>query len=163
SGRAAGASRPPRTGPTRWTPSATRSSAGSAPGCRGPTPEGPADGADGTGRAPGRHHRGDRRGGRRGAGGGAGRPAGRPRAGLPPGRSALGRYRRGPDPEVEQPFGRLPTDRQRTVQADDGTPLHVEEIGPPDAALTVVFAHGYVNSLGTWHYQRLGLADVANP
>jgi pimeloyl-ACP methyl ester carboxylesterase len=26
-----------------------------------------------------------------------------------------------------------------------------------------VFAHGYVNSLGTWHYQRLGLADMANP
>jgi pimeloyl-ACP methyl ester carboxylesterase len=39
----------------------------------------------------------------------------------------------------------------------------VEEIGPPDAALTVLFAHGYANSLGTWHYQRLGLADIENP
>ena len=83
--------------------------------------------------------------------------------GLAVERYAIGRYRRGHDSESDQPFGRLPADRRRTVRASDQTPLYVEEVGPPDAALTVLFAHGYANSLGTWHYQRRGLADMENP
>jgi pimeloyl-ACP methyl ester carboxylesterase len=83
--------------------------------------------------------------------------------GLAVERYAVGRYHRRPDPEAGQPFGRLPADRRRTVRAGDQTPLYVEEVGSSDAGLTVVFVHGYVNSLGTWHYQRLGLADMANP
>jgi pimeloyl-ACP methyl ester carboxylesterase len=83
--------------------------------------------------------------------------------GLAVERYAIGRYRRGHDPESGQQFGLLPADRRRTVRASDETPLYVEEVGPPDAALTVLFAHGYANSLGTWHYQRLGLADMENP
>jgi len=83
--------------------------------------------------------------------------------GLAVERYAIGRYRRVPDTEAGQPFGRLAADRRRTVRASDQTPLYVEEVGPPDAALTVVFAHGYANSLGTWHYQRLGLADMEKP
>jgi pimeloyl-ACP methyl ester carboxylesterase len=96
-------------------------------------------------------------------GGAAGIGAAVVATGLAVERYAVGRYRRGHDEESQQPFGRLPADRRRTVRADDGTPLYVEEIGPLDAALTVLFAHGYANSLGTWHYQRLGLADMENP
>lgn len=60
-------------------------------------------------------------------------------------------------------FGQLPADRSYTVTADDGVPLHVEEVGPTDAALTVVFAHGWTLNLGSWHYQRIGLADMTKP
>jgi pimeloyl-ACP methyl ester carboxylesterase len=42
--------------------------------------------------------------------------------------------------------------------ADDGVPLHVEEVGPSDAALTVLFVHGYTHELAVWHFQRQALA-----
>jgi pimeloyl-ACP methyl ester carboxylesterase len=83
--------------------------------------------------------------------------------GLATGRYAIGRIRNGPDPEAGQPFGRLPADRTRTVTTDDGVPLAVEEVGPRDAPLTVVFVHGYCLAMGSWHYQRLGLADMTKP
>ena len=38
-------------------------------------------------------------------------------------------------------------------------PLHVEEIGPPDAPLTVVFVHGYALSLRSFYYQRAALTE----
>ncbi|HST64726.1 MAG TPA: alpha/beta hydrolase [Mycobacteriales bacterium] len=83
--------------------------------------------------------------------------------GLATERYAIGRIRNGPDPEAGEPFGRLPADRNRTVTTDDGLPLAVEEVGPRDAPLTVVFAHGYCLAMGSWHYQRLGLAEVTHP
>jgi pimeloyl-ACP methyl ester carboxylesterase len=83
--------------------------------------------------------------------------------GLATERYAIGRIRNGPDPEADEPFGRLPADRLRTVTTDDGVPLAVEEVGPPDAPLTMVFVHGYCLSMGSWHYQRRGLTDVTNP
>jgi len=83
--------------------------------------------------------------------------------GLAAERYAIGRIRHGADPEAEEPFGRLRPDRARTVHTDDGVPLAVEEDGPADAPLTVVFVHGYCLSMGSWHYQRRGLADVRNP
>ena len=49
-------------------------------------------------------------------------------------------------------------DRTAVVEADDGVPLAVEEIGPPDAPLTVVFVHGYTLSMASWTYQRRALA-----
>ena len=49
------------------------------------------------------------------------------------------------------------------VRTDDGVPLEVEEVGPADAPLTVVFVHGLALALGSWHYQRLGLADMTRP
>ncbi|NEK58102.1 alpha/beta hydrolase [Geodermatophilus sabuli] len=49
-------------------------------------------------------------------------------------------------------------DRTALVQADDGVLLHVEEVGPADAPLTVVFVHGYSLSLASWTYQRRALA-----
>ena len=80
-------------------------------------------------------------------------------AGLAAERYAIGRARLGPDPEREEPFFALPADRVRRVVADDGVPLHVEEVGPARAPLTVVFCHGYTNELAVWHYQRLALAE----
>jgi pimeloyl-ACP methyl ester carboxylesterase len=48
-------------------------------------------------------------------------------------------------------------DRTALVQADDGVLLAVEEIGPLDAPLTVVFVHGYSLSMASWTYQRRSL------
>jgi len=50
-----------------------------------------------------------------------------------------------------------PADRTALVQADDGVLLAVEEVGPLDAALTVVFVHGYALSMASWTFQRRDL------
>ena len=80
-------------------------------------------------------------------------------AGLAAERYAVGRTRLAPDPDKDEPFFRLPADRVRRVVADDGVPLHVEEVGPERADLTVVFCHGYTQQLAVWHYQRIALAE----
>lgn len=59
-----------------------------------------------------------------------------------------------PDPDAREPFFSLPADRTRRVIADDGVPLHVEEVGPADAPLTLVFLHGYTQEMAVWHFQR---------
>jgi pimeloyl-ACP methyl ester carboxylesterase len=51
-----------------------------------------------------------------------------------------------------------PADRTALVQTDDGVLLAVEEIGPLDAPLTVVFVHGYALSMASWTFQRRDLA-----
>lgn len=79
--------------------------------------------------------------------------------GLATERYAIGRIRTGADPAHGEPFGRLKPDRARIEVTDDGTPLYVEEVGPVDAPLTVVFLHGYGLCMGAWHYQRRALAD----
>jgi pimeloyl-ACP methyl ester carboxylesterase len=81
-------------------------------------------------------------------------------AGLAAERYAVGRIRLAPDPDADQPFFRLPADRVRRVVADDGVPLHVEEVGPERSKVTVVFCHGYTQQLAVWHYQRLALAQA---
>jgi pimeloyl-ACP methyl ester carboxylesterase len=48
-------------------------------------------------------------------------------------------------------------DRTALVQADDGVLLAVEEVGPLDAPLTVVFVHGYSLSMASWTFQRRAL------
>jgi pimeloyl-ACP methyl ester carboxylesterase len=50
-------------------------------------------------------------------------------------------------------------DRTALVQADDGVLLAVEEVGPRDAPLTVVFVHGYTLSMASWTFQRRSLAS----
>ena len=55
-------------------------------------------------------------------------------------------------------FDALRPDRAYSVAAIDGTVLQVEEVGPVDAPLTVIFAHGWTLRMGSWHFQRLGLA-----
>jgi pimeloyl-ACP methyl ester carboxylesterase len=53
-------------------------------------------------------------------------------------------------------------DRTALVQADDGVLLAVEEVGPRDAPLTVVFVHGYALSMASWTFQRAALgAELA--
>ncbi|MGY1744582.1 alpha/beta fold hydrolase [Blastococcus sp. SYSU D00695] len=73
-------------------------------------------------------------------------------AGLPPGAT---------DAELreEDPLGPAArhADRTALVRADDGVPLTVEEVGPLDAPLTVVFVHGYSLSMHSWAYQRRSL------
>ena len=78
--------------------------------------------------------------------------------GLAAERYAVGRLRLRPDPQADQPFFALPADRTRTVMTEDGVALHVEQVGPEQAQLTVVLVHGYVNEMAVWHYQRQALA-----
>lgn len=74
-------------------------------------------------------------------------------------RIALRKYRAG-ILEGEEAYDDLPSDRSYSVVAHDGVLLNVEEVGPLDARLTVVFAHGWALRLGSWHYQRLGLSGM---
>jgi pimeloyl-ACP methyl ester carboxylesterase len=62
------------------------------------------------------------------------------------------------DPGAEQGYGLLKADRTYSIDADDGVALHVEEVGPVTAPITVIFCHGWTLRSGSWHYQRLGLA-----
>ncbi|MDQ1680554.1 MAG: hypothetical protein QOI42_1413 [Frankiaceae bacterium] len=59
---------------------------------------------------------------------------------------------------ADEPFGALPADRTRRVRTTDGIELYAEEVGASDARLTVVFVHGFMLELASWHYQRLALA-----
>lgn len=73
---------------------------------------------------------------------------------------------RRPDRYAGEPLGRLKPDRTRTVAADDGVPLHVEEVDPADGGkpeLTVVLAHGLALSTRCWHFQRRDLAASTDP
>ncbi len=54
-----------------------------------------------------------------------------------------------------------PPPGSRTVVTDDGVPLHVEVDGRENAALTVVFAHGFTARLVEWELQRAALRDRA--
>jgi pimeloyl-ACP methyl ester carboxylesterase len=55
-----------------------------------------------------------------------------------------------------------PADRTALVATGDGVLLAVDEIGPRDAPLTVVFVHGYTLSMASWGFQRRTLAvDLA--
>jgi pimeloyl-ACP methyl ester carboxylesterase len=99
-------------------------------------------GGDGRGRRRGQRIAARRRGGRAGE---VGERAGR------------GRRR----PLREDDPARAPSrdaDRSALVETDDGVLLAVEEIGPPDAPLTVVFVHGYTLSMASWAFQRRTLA-----
>jgi pimeloyl-ACP methyl ester carboxylesterase len=88
-------------------------------------------------------------------------------AGLAAERVALGRVRkRVADPYDDEPFGHLPYDASYTVSGEDGVALHVEVVEPaaggePD--VTVVFVHGFCLDMGTWHFQRRGLASLREP
>jgi len=83
-------------------------------------------------------------------------------AGFVAERYLVGRQRLRPDPDAREPFGRL-RGRTRTVLADDGVPLHVEEAGDLDAPLTIVFIHGYVLNMHCWHYQWRDLGGAVDP
>lgn len=64
------------------------------------------------------------------------------------------RLRRGE--EVE--FGSVHS-AKLTVTASDGVKIHAEVDDGPRKTPTVVFIHGWVETLDVWHYQRLALRD----
>jgi pimeloyl-ACP methyl ester carboxylesterase len=69
------------------------------------------------------------------------------------------RVLRRPDPEAGEPIGTLPGGSQ-WVDAFDGTSIYVRSYGPDDAPLTLVMAHGAIETQVIWHYQiRDLLAD----
>ena len=56
-------------------------------------------------------------------------------------------------------FTLLDADRGCVVTTSDGVPLIVREVGPVTAPLTVVFAHGFCQRMGAFHFQRAALAQ----
>jgi pimeloyl-ACP methyl ester carboxylesterase len=67
------------------------------------------------------------------------------------------------DPYVNENFETLDGDRGYVVTTPDGVPLAVREVGPADAPLTVVFAHGFCLRMGAFHFQRMRLSDEWGP
>ena len=63
------------------------------------------------------------------------------------------------DPHVDEDFELLDADRSCVVTTPDGVPLAVREVGPEDAPLTVVFAHGFCLRMGSFHFQRARLSE----
>ncbi|WP_163551323.1 alpha/beta fold hydrolase [Candidatus Frankia alpina] len=81
-------------------------------------------------------------------------------AGLVAERRAIRRRRNRPDAAAAAPELRPIGGRVTTVIAADGVPLHVEETGPPDAPLTLVFVHGFCVSAESWVLQQRALSDL---
>ncbi len=62
------------------------------------------------------------------------------------------------DPYVREDFETLDGDRSYVVTTPDGVPLAVRAVGPVDAPLTVVFAHGFCLRMGAFHFERMRLS-----
>ncbi|MGP4057350.1 alpha/beta fold hydrolase [Mycobacterium sp. 4D054] len=67
------------------------------------------------------------------------------------------------DPHRDEDFELLDADRGCVVTTPDGVPLTVREVGPVDAPLTVVFAHGFCLRMGSFHFQRARLSELWGP
>jgi pimeloyl-ACP methyl ester carboxylesterase len=63
------------------------------------------------------------------------------------------------DPYENEPFDLLDEDPSVVVTTPDGVPLAVREVGPKNAPLTVVFAHGFCLRMGAFHFQRARLTE----
>ena len=63
------------------------------------------------------------------------------------------------DPYVDEDFELLDADRSYVVTTPDGVDLAVREVGPEDARLTVVFAHGFCLRMGAFYFQRARLTE----
>ncbi|WP_348733561.1 alpha/beta hydrolase [uncultured Mycolicibacterium sp.] len=63
------------------------------------------------------------------------------------------------DPFRDEDFELLDADRSSVVTTPDGVPLAVREVGPENAGLTVVFAHGFCLRMGSFHFQRARLSE----
>jgi pimeloyl-ACP methyl ester carboxylesterase len=63
------------------------------------------------------------------------------------------------DPYQDEDFELLDADRGYVVTTPDGVDLAVREVGPQDARLTVVFAHGFCLRMGAFHFQRARLSE----
>jgi pimeloyl-ACP methyl ester carboxylesterase len=73
-------------------------------------------------------------------------------AGVATERYLVRRERRADDPLVDEPFGDLDFDEERTVTGPDGVDLHVEIVDGDEP--TLVFVHGFCLDMGTFHFQR---------
>lgn len=69
----------------------------------------------------------------------------------------------GDDPYAGEDFDLLDADRSYVVTTTDGVPLAVREVGPDNARLTVVFAHGFCLRMGAFYFQRTRLAEQWGP
>ena len=67
------------------------------------------------------------------------------------------------DPHGGEDFELLDADRGCVVTTPDGVPLAVREVGPRDAPLTVVFAHGFCLRMGAFYFQRVRLTEQWGP
>jgi pimeloyl-ACP methyl ester carboxylesterase len=67
------------------------------------------------------------------------------------------------DPYADEDFERLDSDRSYLVTTPDGVLLAVHEVGPLDAPLTMIFAHGFCLHMGAFHFQRTRLAEKWGP
>ncbi|MBV8927672.1 MAG: alpha/beta hydrolase [Mycobacteriaceae bacterium] len=67
------------------------------------------------------------------------------------------------DAYVDEDFHLLDADKACVVTTPDGVPLAVREVGPSDAPMTVVFAHGFCLRMGAFHFQRARLAKQWGP
>ena len=67
------------------------------------------------------------------------------------------------DPFKDEDFELLDADRSCVVTTPDGVDLAVREVGPEDARLTVVFAHGFCLRMGAFYFQRARLAEQWGP
>jgi pimeloyl-ACP methyl ester carboxylesterase len=81
-------------------------------------------------------------------------------AGATVARSMLNRRAEINDPFADEDFESLDGDRSYLVTTPDGVHLSVREVGPSDAPLTVVFAHGFCLRMGAFHFQRIRLSEV---
>ncbi|MGV0741353.1 alpha/beta fold hydrolase [Mycolicibacterium sp. XJ870] len=63
------------------------------------------------------------------------------------------------DPYAGEDFELLDADRSSVITTPDGVPLAVREVGPVNAPLTVVFAHGFCLRMAAFHFQRARLAE----
>ncbi len=63
------------------------------------------------------------------------------------------------DPYAAEDFEILAHDHSSVVVTDDGVELAVRDVGPRNAPLTVVFAHGFCLRMGSFHFQRARLTD----
>ncbi|RDI64427.1 alpha/beta fold hydrolase [Nocardia pseudobrasiliensis] len=60
----------------------------------------------------------------------------------------------------EEDFTLLDRDLAHTVLAEDGVPLAVREYSGGNPVATVVFVHGFCNSMESWHFQRRDLEKL---
>ncbi len=63
----------------------------------------------------------------------------------------------------DEDFELLDADRSSVVTTPDGVSLAVREVGPTDAPLTVVFAHGFCLRMGAFYFQRVRLTEQWGP
>ncbi|MCV7194470.1 alpha/beta fold hydrolase [Mycolicibacterium brumae] len=81
-------------------------------------------------------------------------------AGRSTARRAVNRRARLADPHHGEDFGVFEGDRTSVLTTPDGVDLKVREVGPSDARVTVVFAHGFCNSMRAYHFQRRDMTEV---